>query len=338
MPAPPPPSACARPSRRWPRRSNVARPTSPTRWRGDAAAHHRVGVRRCRRGIRGAAGRAIRRAGIRWAQVAVERVSRSARRWELVDDEGARWHADAVVLAVPAPRLPALIEDVALRSAAAARRIEVASTALVARPCPAARRCRSTPAYWSPAENVCAPRRSRCRHANGGSAAMSSWCGCRLADSATTSPAVPATRICRRGRRRTWLRSSASPSSPSIVMKRPVDRRCRERSRARRPCGRGAGGLPARLAVAGGYLDGIGVPACVATATRAAGSRRVGRGTIEPWPSSTSSPQRHHSLPDVLGVQRASGGAGEERDAMSTRPRPSRSRRTRAWWSAGSTT
>jgi oxygen-dependent protoporphyrinogen oxidase len=29
-------------------------------------------------------------------------------------------------------------------------------------------------------------------------------------------------------------------------------------------------GLPATLAVAGGYLDGIGVPACVAAASRAA--------------------------------------------------------------------
>ncbi|MGH3675128.1 MAG: protoporphyrinogen oxidase, partial [Mycobacterium sp.] len=31
-------------------------------------------------------------------------------------------------------------------------------------------------------------------------------------------------------------------------------------------------GLPASLAVAGGYLDGIGVPACIAAATRAAAS------------------------------------------------------------------
>ena len=74
----------------------------------------------------------VRRAGIRWAQVAVEQVNRAPRGWELVDDEGQRWHADAVVLAVPAPRLPRLIEEVAPRTAAAARRIAVASTALVA--------------------------------------------------------------------------------------------------------------------------------------------------------------------------------------------------------------
>ena len=74
----------------------------------------------------------IRRAGIRWVQVGVERVNRSPNGWEVVDDEGARHHADAAVLAVPAPRLPRLIEDVAPRTAAAARRIGVASTALVA--------------------------------------------------------------------------------------------------------------------------------------------------------------------------------------------------------------
>ena len=49
----------------------------------------------------------VRRAAIRWAQVAVQHVNRAPRGWELVDDEGQRWHADAAVLAVPAPRLPA---------------------------------------------------------------------------------------------------------------------------------------------------------------------------------------------------------------------------------------
>ena len=74
----------------------------------------------------------VRRAGIRWAQVTVEQVNRAQPGWELVDDEGQRWHADAAVLAVPAPRLPTLIDGVAPRTAAAARRIAVASTALVA--------------------------------------------------------------------------------------------------------------------------------------------------------------------------------------------------------------
>ncbi|MGH3581049.1 MAG: FAD-dependent oxidoreductase, partial [Mycobacterium sp.] len=39
-----------------------------------------------------------RRADVRWMQVGVERVLRSARGWDLVDDEGGHWSADAVVL------------------------------------------------------------------------------------------------------------------------------------------------------------------------------------------------------------------------------------------------
>src|SRR5258707_683186 len=61
----------------------------------------------------------------------VERVERAADGWTVVDDEGACWQAHAVVLAVPAPRLPPMIEQVAPRTAAAARRIQVASSALV---------------------------------------------------------------------------------------------------------------------------------------------------------------------------------------------------------------
>ena len=170
----------------------------------------------------------IRRAGIRWAQVAVERVSRSARRWELVDDEGARWHADAVVLAVPAPRLPALIEDVAPRSAAAARRIEVASTALVALALPG-----GTPLPEHSGVLVASGERLRAKAitlssrkwGQRGNVELVRLSFGRFGD--RTSPAVPATRICWRGRRGTWPRSSASPSSPSIVMCTGGSTRCR---------------------------------------------------------------------------------------------------------------
>ena len=40
-------------------------------------------------------------------------MERRARGWQLVDDEGAHWHADAVLLAVPAPRLATIVADVA---------------------------------------------------------------------------------------------------------------------------------------------------------------------------------------------------------------------------------
>ncbi|MCV7051891.1 protoporphyrinogen oxidase, partial [Mycobacterium heidelbergense] len=58
----------------------------------------------------------VERGRVRWVRAAVERLEPG---WELHDDTGARWHADAVVLAVPAPRLARLVREVAPRSSAA---------------------------------------------------------------------------------------------------------------------------------------------------------------------------------------------------------------------------
>ena len=215
----------------------------------------------------------IRRAGARWAQVAVERVNRSPRGWELVDDEGARWHADAAVLAVPAPRLPKLIEHVAPRTAAAARRIAVASTALVALALPGgtpvpdqsgvlvasgerlrAKAITLSTRKWGRRGNVELVRLSYGRFGDdlarsAGDEELLSWSAQDLA---------------------TVFGISVEPVDCCVV--RWID--------AMPQYGPGHGelvaelraGLPPTLAVAGGYLDGIGVPACVAAATRAVAS------------------------------------------------------------------
>ena len=145
----------ARPRRAQPHRRGA---------RGAAAAAERIGVRCRRRRIRGA-GRRARPAGrIRWAQVTVERVDRASRGWELVDDEGEHWHADAVVLAVPAPRLPRLIEGVAPRTAAAAAahrgRVDGAGGAGAAGRHAAAR---AVGCAGGQRRTRCTPRRLRCR-------------------------------------------------------------------------------------------------------------------------------------------------------------------------------
>lgn len=90
----------------------------------------------------------IGRARFHWAQVAVEQVDRDGAGWTLVDDEGGHSHADGVVLAVPAPRLPRLVDGVAPRSATAARRIQVASSSLVVLALPGELRCPSSRACW----------------------------------------------------------------------------------------------------------------------------------------------------------------------------------------------
>ena len=215
----------------------------------------------------------IAQAGFDWAQVAVERVDREADGWSIVDDERGRWHADAVVLAVPAPRLPRLIEGVAPRTAAAARRIEVASTVLAILALPGgtplpqqsgvlvaagerlnAKAMTLTSRKWGRRGNVELVRLSFGRF------------GDALARNAGDEDVL------------SW--ASADLSAVFGIDAEPVDCRVQRWIDAMPQYGPGhAGliaelraGLPPTLAVAGGYLDGIGVPACVASGTRAAAS------------------------------------------------------------------
>ncbi len=227
----------------------------------------------------------IGRGRIKWAQVPVESVNRSPRGWELVDDEGARWHADAVVLAVPAPRLPGLVRDVAPRTAAAAQRIAVASTALVALALPG-----GTPL----------PDQSGVLVATGEGRAREEQ-GQQQKDLRAKAVTLTSRKWGRRGNvelvRLSYgrfgddlarsagdedLLSWATQDLATLfgVAVEPVDCRVVRWIDAMPQYGPGHGGLvaelraglPPKLAVAGGYLDGIGVPACVAAASRAAAS------------------------------------------------------------------
>ncbi|MGE2718529.1 protoporphyrinogen oxidase [Mycolicibacterium celeriflavum] len=215
----------------------------------------------------------VRRAGAQWRQVTIEGLHRSARGWELVDDEGARHHADAVVLAVPAPRLARLVAEVAPQSAAAAGRIPVASTALVALALPGGtpvpqqsgvlvaggERLRSkavtlTSRKWGPRGSVELVRLSFGRF------------GDNLARSVGDEELL------------TW--AAEDLATLFGVRTEPVDYHVQRWIDAMPQYGPGHGalvaelraGLPPTIAVAGGFLDGIGVPACVAAATRAVAS------------------------------------------------------------------
>ena len=74
----------------------------------------------------------VSQSGLRWQGTAVHELARAGAGWRLRDDEGAHWHADAVILALPAPRLARLVGEVAPRTAAAADRITTASSVVVA--------------------------------------------------------------------------------------------------------------------------------------------------------------------------------------------------------------
>ncbi|RAV13139.1 protoporphyrinogen oxidase [Mycolicibacterium sp. GF69] len=224
-------------------------------------------------GYQGLVDELVRHAGARWLQVAVQGLARAPHGWELVDDEGARHRADAVVLAVPAPRLARLVADVAPRSAVAARRIPTASTAVVALALPGgtplpqrsgvlvangermhAKAVTLTSRKWGPRGNVELVRLSFGRF------------GDELARSAGDEELLE------------W--AAADLATLFGVRTEPVDHRVQRWIDAMPQYGPGHGdltadlraGLPPTIAVAGGFLDGIGVPACVASATRAAAS------------------------------------------------------------------
>jgi protoporphyrinogen/coproporphyrinogen III oxidase len=217
----------------------------------------------------------VRRAGIRWAQVAIVQVSRAPHGWDVADDEGQRWHADAAVLAVPAPRLPKLIEGVAPRAAAAARRIAVASTALVALALPG-----GTPLPEQSGVLVASGERLRAKAitlssrkwGRRGNVELVRLSYGRFGDSAETNAARSA------GDEDLLEWASQDLATVFGVKVEPVDCHVHRWIDAMPQYGPGhpdlvtdlRAGLPPTLAVAGGYLDGIGVPACVAAATRAA--------------------------------------------------------------------
>lgn len=219
----------------------------------------------------------VRRSGLQWAQVAVRGVQRASGGWDVVDDEGGRWAADAVVLAVPAPRLPALVADVAPDSAAAARMIPVASAAVVALALPggtplpeqsgvlvAGRGRLRTKAVtlssrkWGRRGSVEMVRMSYGRFGddlarNTGDEELLTWAAEDL-DTLFGIPTEPVdTRVAR------WIDAMPQYGPGHAAIAAQV-----------------RGGLPQGLAVAGAYLDGIGVPACIASASRAVAALVVG--------------------------------------------------------------
>jgi protoporphyrinogen/coproporphyrinogen III oxidase len=215
----------------------------------------------------------VRRTGAHWLQVAVERVDRAQRGWELVDDEGTRHHADAVVLAVPAPRLVRLVADVAPRSAAAARRIPVASVAVVALALPG-----GTPVPQHSGVLVAGGENLRAKAitlstrkwGQRGNIELVRVSFGRFGDDLARSA----------GDEDLLLWAEQDLGKLFAVNVEPVDCRVQRWIDAMPQYGPGhpaliaelRAGLPPTIAVAGGYLDGIGVPACVASATRAAAS------------------------------------------------------------------
>ena len=219
-------------------------------------------------------GELARRSRLNWVQAAVagiEAAEAPARGWTLRADAGGHWPAEAVILAVPAPRLVGLVEPVAPRTAVAARRIVSASSVVVALAVPAGIRFPENSGVLVAsgerlrAKAITLSSRKWGRH---GDVELLRLSFGRLGDdvAARVSDAELLA----------W--SIQDLATVFGVAVEPVDVRVQRWPDAMPQYGPGHGdlvaelraGLPPTLAVAGGYLDGIGVPACIAAASRAA--------------------------------------------------------------------
>lgn len=203
-------------------------------------------------------------------RAAVVEIGRSGHCWELHDETGARWHADAVILAIPAPRLVPLLDEIAPRSAAAARRITSASSAVVALAVPL-----DTP--FPPCSGVLVASGERLR-AKAITLSSRKWgprgdtqllrlsfgrFGDDLAERASDEELLA------------WALDDLATVFGVTVD--PIEYRVQRWIEAMPQYGPGhadlvaevRAGLPSGVAVAGSYLDGIGVPACVSAAGRA---------------------------------------------------------------------
>jgi len=206
-----------------------------------------------------------------WVQSAVDGIEAvPAGGWTLRDNTGAEWQADGVIFAVPAARLAALVDTVAPRTVAAAGRIDSASSAVLAMAVP---------------RGIAFPQNSGVLVASGEqlhakAITLSSRKWGRRTD-------VELLRLSF-GRFGDDLATRASDDELlawalddlATVFKLTIDpvEVCIQRWPDAMPqYGPGhrdlvaelRAGLPPTLAVAGSYLDGIGVPACIGAAGRA---------------------------------------------------------------------
>jgi len=206
-----------------------------------------------------------------WVHSAMRSIEPAEQGWTLRDETGGQWRADAVVLAVPAARLAGLVEGVAPRTAAAARRIVSASSVVVALAVPRG--------LQFPQNSGVLVASGESLHAKAITLSSRKWgrgtdlellrlSFGRLGDDVAASASDEELLA--------WAIEDLATVFGLAV--EPVDVRVQRWPDAMPQYAPGhrdlvaelRAGLPSTVMVAGSYLDGIGVPACIGAAGRAA--------------------------------------------------------------------
>ncbi len=215
----------------------------------------------------------VRRSRLNWVQAAVDGIEAAeapGRSWTLRDDAGGQWRADAVILAVPAARLVGLVDAIAPRTAAAASRIASASSVVVALAVPRGIRFpQSSGVLVASGERL---------HAKAVTLSSRKWGRRTDVELLRLSFGRFGEELARRASDDELLAWAIQDLGTVFGLTvDPVDVRVQRWPDAMPQYGPGhrdlvaelRAGLPPTVAVAGSYLDGIGVPACIAAAGRA---------------------------------------------------------------------
>ena len=212
----------------------------------------------------------ITRSGLRWLAADIATISTAEGRWTVADATGQTWAADAVVLAVPAPQTARLLAGVAPASAAAAERIGVASAVVLAMAAP--------PGTPFPPQSGVLVASGEALHAKAITLSTRKWGRRGEAELLRLSFGRFGDDVARTVTDERLLSFALEDLAAVFGLTvDPVEVMVHRWIDALPQYGPGHGaiaaqiraGLPPGLAVAGNFLDGVGVPACVAAAGKA---------------------------------------------------------------------
>jgi oxygen-dependent protoporphyrinogen oxidase len=207
----------------------------------------------------------------RWVQAPAVAIEPDGRAWAVRDGTGHTWHADGTVVALPAPRAADLLAGVATDAATAAGGVATASAVVLAMAMPA-----GTPfppqsgvlvATGEPLHTKAITLTSRKWGARGDGELLRMSFG-RFGDDIARSTSEADLTAWALADLQAVFGITAQPRE--VAVHRWIDALPQYGPGHAAIAARIRAGLPPGLAVAGNYLDGVGVPACVAAAGRAA--------------------------------------------------------------------
>ncbi len=213
----------------------------------------------------------LTRSELRWVPAKVTGIAADGGGWTLETDTGQPCSADAVVLAVPAPQAAALLDRVATRAAEAARRIPVASAVVLAMGVP--------PGTPFPPQSGVLVASGEDLHSKAITLSTRKWGRSGEAELLRMSFGRFGDNIARNTsdeQLQAWAVEDLNTvfglgvDPVAVMVQRWIDALPQYGPGHRVVAEQVRADLPPGLAVAGNFLDGVGVPACVASGVRAA--------------------------------------------------------------------